>query len=334
MTTTRGSTPVVAFKGAVKDYGAVRAVDGLDLEFRAGERVALLGRNGAGKSTSIALMLGLDEPTAGTVELFGGPPRDAVEGGRVGAMLQDFKPVSRITVGELIGFVGSAYPAPLPVAEVLELAGIAHLGGRRVEKLSGGQIQRVCFAVALSGDPDLLVLDEPTAALDVQARQEFWRSMRALTDRGKTVLFSTHYLEEADRNADRIVMIDRGRLIADGGSAEIKRTVGSGLVTFDAVFGTLPEGVAALPGVRTAEVRDDRVVLRTTDPDATTIALVGLLTPTGLEVTQAGLEEAFLTLTSEASDAFGASRASETSGSPASGPAVATATPAEKGFTR
>ncbi|MEU3556223.1 ABC transporter ATP-binding protein [Streptomyces fragilis] len=331
MTTKQAGAPVVAFRGAVKDYGAVRAVDALDLEFTAGERVALLGRNGAGKSTSIALMLGLDEPTAGTVELFGGAPRDAVEGGRVGAMLQDFKPVSRITVGELVGFVGSAYPAPLPVAEVLELAGIAHLAKRRVEKLSGGQIQRVCFAVALAGDPDLLVLDEPTAALDVQARQEFWRSMRALTDRGKTVLFSTHYLEEADRNADRIVMIDRGRLIADGGSAEIKRTVGTGVVAFDAVDGTLPEGVAALPGVRTAEVRDGRVRLRTTDPDATTIGLVGLLTPRGLEVTQAGLEEAFLTLTSEASEASGAAR---TSGNPASVPAASASASAEKGFTR
>jgi ABC-2 type transport system ATP-binding protein len=309
----------VAFRGALKQYGTVRAVDGLDLELTAGERVALLGRNGAGKSTSIALMLGLDEPTAGTVELFGGRPRDAVESGRVGAMLQDFKPVSRITVGELIGFVGSAYPAPLPVAEVLELAGIAHLRGRRAEKISGGQIQRVCFAVALAGDPDLLVLDEPTAALDVQARQEFWRSMRALTDHGKTVLFSTHYLEEADRNADRIVMIDRGRLIADGGSGEIKRTVGTGLVAFDAEDGALPEGVAELPGVRTAVVEDGRVRLRTTDPDATTVGLVGLLTPRGLEVSQAGLEEAFLTLTAEPS---------------ASGPAAEAAVLVEKGSSR
>ncbi|NYV75952.1 ABC transporter ATP-binding protein [Streptomyces sp. UH6] len=299
MTTTRGHTPVVAFRGAVKEYGAVRAVDGLDLEFAAGERVALLGRNGAGKSTSIALMLGLEEPTAGTVELFGGPPRERVESGRVGAMLQDFKPVSRLTVRELIGFVASAYPAPLPVADVLDLAGISHLAKRRVEKLSGGQTQRVCFAVALAGDPDLLVLDEPTAALDVQARQEFWTAMRALTDRGKTVLFSTHYLEEADRNADRIVVIDHGRLIADGGSAEIKRAVGSGRVSFDAVDGALPEGVDTLPGVVGAETADGRVRLRTTDPDATTVALVGLLLPRNLEVTQAGLEEAFLTLTSE-----------------------------------
>ncbi|MCT2545566.1 ABC transporter ATP-binding protein [Streptomyces atratus] len=297
MTTTHGAIPVVKFTGAVKEFGAVRAVDGLDLTIGPGERVALLGRNGAGKSTAIGLLLGLDDPTSGTVELFGKPPSHAVSDGRVGAMLQDSKPVSRVTVRELVTFVTRAYPDPMPVDEALELAGLTELAGRRADKLSGGQAQRVGFAVALAGDPDLLVLDEPTAALDVEARRMFWQSMRAFTDRGKTVLFSTHYLEEADQNADRIVVIDRGQLIADGSGADIKRTVGSSMVSFTAPDGPLPDGLAALPGVLSVEVVDGRVRLRTSDSDATVGALPGVLSPRGLEVAPAGLEDAFLALT-------------------------------------
>ncbi|MEU2671566.1 ABC transporter ATP-binding protein [Streptomyces sp. NPDC007164] len=307
MTTTHGAIPVVNFTGAVKEFGAVRAVDGLDLTIGPGERVALLGRNGAGKSTAIGLLLGLDDPTSGTVELFGKPPSHAVSDGRVGAMLQDSKPVSRVTVRELVSFVTRTYPDPMPVDEALELAGLADLAGRRADKLSGGQAQRVSFAVALAGDPDLLVLDEPTAALDVEARRLFWQSMRAFTDRGKTVLFSTHYLEEADQNADRIVVIDSGQLIADGSGADIKHTVGSSMVSFtvpdgtlpDGTLpdGTLPDGLAALPGVLSVEVVDGRVRLRTSDSDATVGALPGVLSPRGLEVAPAGLEDAFLALT-------------------------------------
>jgi ABC-2 type transport system ATP-binding protein len=206
----------VSFTGAVKTYGAVRAVDGIHLDIASGEPVALLGRNGAGKSTTLSLLLGLLEPDAGTVKLFGGEPERSVRAGRVGAMLQEARPVPRVTVGELVGFVASRYPAPMPVARALELAGIADLAPRRVDRLSGGQVQRVRFAVALAGDPALLVLDEPTAALDVEARHAFWDSMRAYARRGHTVLFSTHYLEEADAYADRIVVIDRGRIVADG----------------------------------------------------------------------------------------------------------------------
>ncbi|SFX82020.1 ABC transporter ATP-binding protein (plasmid) [Streptomyces atratus] len=297
MTTTHRATPVVAFTGAVKEFGAVRAVDGLDLTIGPGERVALLGRNGAGKSTAISLLLGLDDPSSGTVELFGQTPSHAVTEGRVGAMLQDSKPVSRVTVRELVSFVTRTYPNPMTVDEALELAGLTELAGRRADKLSGGQAQRVSFAIALAGDPDLLVLDEPTAALDVEARRLFWQSMRAFTDRGKTVLFSTHYLEEADQNADRIVVIDRGQLIADGSSAEIKHTVGSSMVSFTVPDGPVPDSLAALPGVLSVEVVDGRVRLRTSDSDATVSALPGVVTPRGLEVAPAGLEDAFLALT-------------------------------------
>ena len=211
-------------------------------------------------------------------------------------MLQDGRPVPRVTVGELVGFVARTYPAPMPVAEALELAGITELAGRRVDKLSGGQTQRVRFAVALVGNPALIVLDEPTAALDVEARYAFWDSMRAYARRGHTVLFSTHYLEEADANADRIVVIDRGRIVADGSGEQLKRSAGGNLVAFD-LAGRSTEGLTLLPGVVSVEIRGDRARLRTEDSDATVIALAGMGAIRGLEVAPASLDDAFLALT-------------------------------------
>ncbi|MGW2960097.1 ABC transporter ATP-binding protein [Streptomyces sp. NPDC001220] len=287
----------VSFAGAVKTFGTVRAVDGVDLEIGRGETVALLGRNGAGKSTTISLLLGLNTPDAGTVELFGAQPAKAVRSGLVGAMLQEARAVPRVTVGELVTFVARRYPAPMPVTQALELAGIGELAGRRVDRLSGGQTQRVRFAVALAGNPSLLVLDEPTAALDVEARHAFWRSMRAYARRGHTVLFSTHYLEEADAHADRILVIDRGRIVADGTGEQLKRAAGGSLVSFD-LAGRGTEGLARLPGVRSLEVRGDRALLRTDDSDATVIALAARNAIRGLEVTPASLDDAFLALTS------------------------------------
>ncbi|MFJ8019757.1 ABC transporter ATP-binding protein [Streptomyces sp. NPDC096311] len=297
MTQTGGTERAVSFTGAVKAFGAVRAVDGVDLEIRRGETVALLGRNGAGKSTTISLLLGLNEPDEGTVALFGGPPEAAVRAGRVGAMLQETRPVPRVSVRELVSFVAGRYPAPLPVADALELAGIADLAGRRVDRLSGGQVQRVRFAVALAGNPDLIVLDEPTAALDVEARRAFWDSMRSYARRGHTVLFSTHYLEEADAHADRILVIDHGRLVADGTGEQLKRSVGGNLVSFD-LAGRGTEGLTLLPGVVSVEVRGDRARLRTDDSDATVLALAELGAIRGLEVVPASLDDAFMTLTS------------------------------------
>ncbi|MER5924831.1 ABC transporter ATP-binding protein [Streptomyces mirabilis] len=297
MTQTGGTERAVSFTGAVKAFGAVRAVDGVDLEIGRGETVALLGRNGAGKSTTISLLLGLNEPDEGTVALFGGPPEAAVRAGRVGAMLQETRPVPRVTVRELVSFVAGRYPAPLPVADALELAGIGDLAGRRVDRLSGGQVQRVRFAVALAGNPDLIVLDEPTAALDVEARRAFWDSMRSYARRGHTVLFSTHYLEEADAHADRILVIDHGRLVADGTGEQLKRSVGGNLVSFD-LAGRGTEGLTLLPGVVSVEVRGDRALLRTDDSDATVLALAGLGAIRGLEVVPASLDDAFMVLTS------------------------------------
>jgi ABC-2 type transport system ATP-binding protein len=185
----------------------------------------------------------------------------------------------------------------MPVAEALELAGIAELAGRRVDRLSGGQTQRVRFAVALVGNPALIVLDEPTAALDVEARYAFWDSMRAYARRGHTVLFSTHYLEEADANADRIVVIDHGRIVADGTGEQLKRAAGGSLVAFD-LAGSGTDGLAALPGVVSVEVRGDRARLRTDDSDATVIALAERGAIRALEVAPASLDDAFLALTS------------------------------------
>ncbi|MEU6675710.1 ABC transporter ATP-binding protein [Streptomyces sp. NPDC046925] len=298
--TVTGAERAVAFTGVVKAFGALRAVDGVDLEIGRGETVALLGRNGAGKSTTISLLLGLDDPDTGRVELFGGPPGDAVGAGHVGAMLQEGRLVPRVTVRELVSFVAGRYPAPLPVGEALVLAGIEDLAGRRVDKLSGGQTQRVRFALALAGNPSLIVLDEPTAALDVEARQEFWASMRAYARRGHTVLFSTHYLEEADRHADRIVVMDHGRIVADGSGEQVKRSAGGSTVSFD-LAGRGTEGLTLLPGVVSVEVRGDRARLRTEDSDATVIALAELGAIRGLEVTAASLDEAFLALTAPGS---------------------------------
>ncbi|MGX4692492.1 ABC transporter ATP-binding protein [Streptomyces sp. JNUCC 63] len=286
----------VSFTGVAKAFGDVRAVDGVYLKIARGETVALLGRNGAGKSTTISLLLGLCEPDAGAVELFGGPPGRAVRAGLVGAMPQEARAVPRVTVRELVAFVAGRYPAPLPVVRVLELAGIAHLAGRRVDRLSGGQTQRVRFAVALAGNPSLLVLDEPTAALDVEARRAFWETMRAYARGGRTVLFSTHYLEEADTHADRILVLDRGRIVADGTGEELRRAAGGSLVAFD-LAGRGTEGLELLPGVRSVEVRGDRARLRTDDSDATVIALAELGAICGLEVAPASLDDAFLALT-------------------------------------
>jgi ABC-2 type transport system ATP-binding protein len=281
---------------AVKSYGAVRAVDGLDLALHPGETTALLGRNGAGKSTTIGLLLGLDEPDSGSVQLFGGAPARAVQAGRVGAMLQDGRPIPRVTVRELVSFVAKTYPRPMPVDEALDLAGVREFGARRADRLSGGQIQRVRFAIALVGDPDLVVLDEPTAALDVEARRALWDSMRRFAARGKTVLFSTHYLTEADENASRIVVIDHGRIVADGSGDRLRRAAGGNLVSFD-LAGRPSEGLSSLPGVTEVEIRGDRARLRSDDSDATVVALAEMRAIRGLEVAPATLEDAFLRLT-------------------------------------
>ncbi|MEU8512252.1 ABC transporter ATP-binding protein [Kitasatospora sp. NPDC048722] len=304
-------TDVAAFRGVGKSYGRVRAVDGLDLVLRPGETVALLGPNGAGKSTSLDLLLGLREPDQGTVSLFGSSPRGAIAAGRVGAMLQSGGLMADVKVRELVKLACDVHPRGRSVAQVLTDAGISELAERRVDKLSGGQEQRVRFALAIAGDSDLIVLDEPTTGMDVTVRQAFWASMRAQADAGRTVLFATHYLEEADSIADRVLVLHRGRLIADGTSAEIKARAGARRVAFELHDGdgAFDGGVLrALPGVQsldvTARVPGVRTVrIRTADADASVAGLYRAgLYPRGLEVTGLGLEQAFLTITGEQDD--------------------------------
>ncbi|MFE9372401.1 ABC transporter ATP-binding protein [Streptomyces sp. NPDC006711] len=287
--------PAVVFTGVVKEYGGVRAVDGIDLTIGRGETVALLGPNGAGKSTTINMLLGLFPPDRGTIEVFGKRPELAMRAGHLGAMLQEGKMIPRVSVRELVDFVRQTYRKPLPLQEILELAELTKIAGRNVDRLSGGQAQRVRFALALAGDPDLVVLDEPTAALDVESRRELWDAMRRYAERGNTVLFSTHYLEEADDSADRVVVIASGRVVADGTTSGIKSMIEGRTVSFVPRGGR--DGFDLLPGVSSVEYRGGRVHLRTSDSDSTVHALSRADAFTDLEISGVGLEEAFIALT-------------------------------------
>jgi ABC-2 type transport system ATP-binding protein len=291
-----------------KNYGRVPAVRGVDLHITPGETVALLGPNGAGKSTTLDMVLGLARPDHGRVSLFGMPPQEAVQAGAVGGMLQTGSLIGFVSVRELVAMVASLYPRPLDVDEVMRLTGTDDLARRPADKLSGGQSQRVRFALALVGNPELLVLDEPTAALDVEARRDFWSIMRGITNQGKTVVFATHYLEEADAYADRIVLMARGRVVADGSTASVKAMVGRRTVR-----ATVPDAevsvVSCLPGVSTAERRGSTVVLSCDDADDALKALLARYPGTrDIEVRGADLEDAFVELTGDEAQLEGASR--------------------------
>jgi ABC-2 type transport system ATP-binding protein len=287
--------------GLAKSYGPTVALAGLDLQVAAGETVALLGPNGAGKSTTIGVLLGLLSPDAGQVQVCGRPPSQAVTAGLVGAMLQDAGLMPGVRVGELLAMVRGLYPQPLPFSDLVGMADLGSLLGRRADRLSGGQAQRVRFAAAIAGDPLLLVLDEPTAAMDVQARRNFWRQIHGFAGRGRTVLFATHYLHEADDAADRVIVIAAGRKIADGPPAAIKAAFGDRQVRFTLVQGARAQ-LAALDGVRAVDRDGARVTLHSADTDATVRSLAGSgLAWSGLEVGGPDLESSFLRLLGEAS---------------------------------
>jgi ABC-2 type transport system ATP-binding protein len=274
-------------------------VRGIDLSISQGETVALLGPNGAGKTTTIDMVLGLVPPDGGTASVLGGSPHDAVQGGLVGAMLQTGALIRNLTVRELITMLTSLYPTPMPVPQVIELAGLGDAADQLTQKLSGGQTQRVRFAVAIASDPQLMILDEPTVAMDVEARRIFWTSMRAFAATGRTVIFATHYLEEADANADRVVLMANGEIVADGATTEIKGRVGRRHIS-----ATLPrvgeDELLSIAGVSSVQRRGDSVTLTCGDADGALRELLARYAEASdIEVTGARLEDAFMELVAE-----------------------------------
>jgi ABC-2 type transport system ATP-binding protein len=310
MTVQDANAIAIKATGLTKSYGSIHAVRGLDLTIAAGESVALLGPNGAGKSTTIDMIFGLTRPDQGSVSIFGQSPAAAVRAGRIGGMLQTASPPDHLKVREFVALVASYYPRPLPVDEVLELTGASEFADQWTTKLSGGQVQRARFAAALVGNPDLMMLDEPTAGIDVEGRREFWQAMRHFTEAGKTVLFATHYLEEADEFADRIILVARGQVVADGPATEIKARAGTR--TIRATLPGVPEdALRSLAGVVSAERHGNAVVLVCRDADAALSALLGKFPEArDIEVRGGNLEDAFVELTEDkpAAAAEGATR--------------------------
>jgi ABC-2 type transport system ATP-binding protein len=294
----KGEMVVASLESVNKNYGDVKALRNVNFGVRAGEVVALLGPNGAGKTTAVKLLLGLLQPNAGRVRVLGGDPVDPENRMRTGAMLQVGRVPETLRVREHIDLFSSYYQKRLPLAEVLTAAGLEKLSDRKFGELSGGQKQRVLFALAICGDPDLIFLDEPTVGLDVEARRMLWDEIRRMVDRGKTVLLTTHYLQEADALADRVAVINQGEIIAEGTPAEIKAQTSGKKIRCVTSLG-LP-ALREIAGVK--EVKEDREAMEIHTGEAEAVLrelLARDASLSGLEVTSAGLEEAFLALTQE-----------------------------------
>jgi len=290
------TSPVATLESVVKRYGKTEALRGFDMTLRRGEIVALLGPNGAGKTTAVRLLLGLISPDEGRVRVLGRDPRSADARRRIGAMLQVARVPETLLVREHIALFRSYYPHPLPTAEIIRSAGLADIGSRKFGDLSGGQRQRVLFGLALCGDPDLVLLDEPTVGMDLQSRRRLWDEVRALAAAGRSVLLTTHYLEEADALANRVIVIDEGRLIREGTPSEIKHGVSGRRIR--CVTRLDPDHVRTLPSVISLESDRDAIVVCAERPEEVVRRL--LLEDEslhGLEVSAAPLEEAFLALT-------------------------------------
>jgi ABC-2 type transport system ATP-binding protein len=291
--------PALVVEGLTKRFGRVVAVDGLDLVVRPGEVVAFLGPNGAGKTSTIDVLLGLSQPTSGRVQVHGTSPRDAVARGWVSAVMQTGGLLKDLSVRETVELTASLFARTQPVDVVLARAGITGIADRRVGKCSGGEQQRLRFAMALLPDPRLLVLDEPTTGMDVEGRRAFWGAIRDDARRGRTVLFATHYLEEADTYADRIVLVAHGRVVADGTPAQVK-ALSAGRTVRATWPGARLEDLAGMTGVETLQLDGDRLLVQASDSDAVARFLLTRTPATDLEVTARGLEDAFVTLTGPA----------------------------------
>jgi ABC-2 type transport system ATP-binding protein len=297
------SPPAAQLRRATKVYGPVTALDAVDLVIERGEFVAMLGPNGAGKTTAINLMLGLRRPTRGTAQLLGTQPTDRGARTRCGVMLQESGVPLMLSVFEIMRLFSSHYPAPLPLDEVLRLANLEAKARTRADRLSGGERQRLYYAIAMCGDPEVLFLDEPTVGMDVEARHRFYDELRALSAKGRTVLLTTHYLEEADQLARRIVVIDRGRIVIDGTPDQIKARVPGRHVRVRSARALVADDFASLP-CQGLQITDHSASLLSNDPVAVVQGLVARSVPmVDLEITGAALEDAFLTLTARGDSA-------------------------------
>jgi ABC-2 type transport system ATP-binding protein len=302
---------VASLNRITKRYAnGVVALDDLSLSLHRGEIVALLGPNGAGKSTAVKLMMGLSAPTSGSVAIFGADPRNSQARLRTGVMLQVGRAPEMLRVREQVELFRGYYPNPMPYAELVKAAALEGIEERFFSQLSGGQKQRMLFALALAGDPDLIFLDEPTVGLDIEARRAMWATIRSLAARGKTVLLTTHYLEEADALAHRIVVIAKGKVVCSGTPAEVK-SLGAGSAAGDVTLAavkiircvtSLPaETLLVSPGVVSAATVDGVTTITTSQPEATLREMLALdQTLHSLEVASPALEDAFLALTSDA----------------------------------
>ena len=287
----------IDLQNLTKRYGDVIAVNDLTLRVTAGEIVAFLGPNGAGKTTTIDMMLGLARPNSGSVSIYGKTPAESIARGEIAAVMQTGGLLKDFTVSETVEYTASLYPQSRPVAEVLDRAGIRGIADRRVGKCSGGEQQRLRFAMALLSDPRLLILDEPTTGMDVEGRREFWQAIREDATRGLTILFATHYLDEADAYADRIVLIREGSIVADGTTAEIKN-----LASGRRVRATLDDAdlavLGALDGVIAVEQRGDSVFINCSNSDVVARYLLTSTSARDVEISSQNLEAAFVALTS------------------------------------
>jgi ABC-2 type transport system ATP-binding protein len=292
--------PVLELRGVTKRYGAVDALRGVDLAVHRGEVVAILGPNGAGKTTAISILLGLRRPTTGTVALFGGAPDHPATKARVGAMLQESGVPGTLTVAELIDLFRGYYPAPRPRPDLLAVAGLEEVADRRVRSLSGGQRQRLYVALALAGNPEVVFLDEPTTGMDVESRRRFWDVIGALAAEGRTVIFATHLLEEADALATRIVVIDRGLVIRDGTPAEIKARAGGATIRLRADVDA--DVLAGWPGVLRVGHAGARLEIVAREPqDVLRRLFASGAVVDEISVEEHALETAFLDLTAKES---------------------------------
>ncbi|HEU5421066.1 MAG TPA: ABC transporter ATP-binding protein [Streptosporangiaceae bacterium] len=281
-----------------KNFGSLQAVRGIDLTISSGEIVALLGPNGAGKTTTIDMILGLSRPSSGEVSVFGTQPRQAITRGLISAVMQTGGLLKDLTVAETVEYTASLFATSEPTGEVLRRAGITEIADRRVAKCSGGEQQRLRFAMALLPDPELLVLDEPTTGMDVDGRRNFWASIREDAAKGRTVLFATHYLEEADAYADRIVLLAHGQIVADGTAAQIK-ALSAGRTVRVTLPGADAHQLRQVPGVDSVELRGDTVLIHASDSDAVARYLLTATPARDMEITARGIEDAFLALTGD-----------------------------------